>query len=605
MELIMLRNIKLILALILFSIIAIDVNSQELDQSFLDSLPDDVAKKLEKDLQDQEDVEVLFRGNTSIEANKAILKKIQNQVDSLKLAIEGKSGNINLPRFGEDFFSSIQSSFSPINLPNISDDYVLDYGDQLTVLATGSINSESVSMVQRDGSILVNKLTKVYVRGLRLDKAAEAIQATMDNTAIGIKTSTTLSGLRDIQVFLLGEVSSPGLYTLSGASNILHALNVAGGISKNGSFRKIEHKRDNEVISTLDLYDVMAFGQKPFDSQLRSGDIIFVKPKSFEVPVSGGVSRQALYELLPRETIYDAIKFAGDISPYFIGEDILLSRFVDGQIIEQKISIRDSAKTNLKPRDSITLPFYSSYQEPVKTVQILGMVANPGTFNISDGERLSSIIKRAGGYKRSAYPYGSSLFRESAKDLESNFNERIYRDTLNFIVSNPQEVGATSGSLSLLLEELKNYRPKGRVVAEFELSRIENNVSLDAVVEDGDIIRVPPLLNQVYLFGEFNQPGSTQYNSELNLHQYIKNAGGLKDTSTKHLVIIDPDGKTHLYKLSFFRPFQENIQIYPGSVVYASRDIGRIEGLKFAATFAPILSSLAISLASLNSINNN
>lgn len=601
----MLKNTKFFLILILFSITTIYVNSQELDQSFLDSLPDDVAKKLEKDLQDQEDVEVLFRGNTSIEANKAILMKIQNQVDSLKLAIEGNSGNIKLPRFGEDFFSSIQSSYSPINLPNIADDYVLDYGDQLTVLATGSINSESISMVQRDGSVLVNKLTKVFVRGLSLNKAAEAIQAAMNNTAIGVKTSTTLSGLRDIQVFLLGEVASPGLYTLSGSSNILHALNVSGGISKNGSYRKIEHKRNNEVISSLDLYDVMAYGQQPFNAQLRSGDIIFVKPKSFEVPVSGGVSRQALYEMLPKETIFDAIKFAGDISPYYIGEKLILKRFEDGQIIEQNINIRDSAKIKLKPRDSIILPFYSSLQEPVKTVQIIGMVANPGTFNISDGERLSSLIKRAGGYKRSAYPYGSSLFRESAKDLESNFNERIYRDTLNFIVSNPQEVGATSGSLSLLLEELKNYRPQGRVIAEFELSQIEDNISLDAVLEDGDIIKVPPLLNQVYLFGEFNQPGSTQFQSELTLHQYIKNAGGLKDTSTKHLIIIDPDGKTHLHKLSFFQPFQENIQIYPGSVIYASRDIGKIEGLKFAATFAPILSSLAISLASLNSINNN
>lgn len=601
----MLKNTKFFLILILFSITTIYVNSQELDQSFLDSLPDDVAKKLEKDLQDQEDVEVLFRGNTSIEANKAILMKIQNQVDSLKLAIEGNSGNIKLPRFGEDFFSSIQSSYSPINLPNIADDYVLDYGDQLTVLATGSINSESISMVQRDGSVLVNKLTKVYVRGLGLNKAAEAIQAAMNNTAIGVKTSTTLSGLRDIQVFLLGEVASPGLYTLSGSSNILHALNVSGGISKDGSYRKIEHKRNNEVISSLDLYDVMAYGQQPFNAQLRSGDIIFVKPKSFEVPVSGGVSRQALYEMLPKETIFDAIKFAGDISPYYIGEKLILKRFEDGQIIEQNINIRDSAKIKLKPRDSIILPFYSSLQEPVKTVQIIGMVANPGTFNISDGERLSSLIKRAGGYKRSAYPYGSSLFRESAKDLESNFNERIYRDTLNFIVSNPQEVGATSGSLSLLLEELKNYRPQGRVITEFELSQIEDNISLDAVLEDGDIIKVPPLLNQVYLFGEFNQPGSTQFQSELTLHQYIKNAGGLKDTSTKHLIIIDPDGKTYLHKLSFFQPFQENIQIYPGSVLYASRDIGRIEGLKFAATFAPILSSLAISLASLNSINNN
>ncbi|RPF74841.1 MAG: hypothetical protein CBE49_000655 [Rickettsiales bacterium TMED289] len=598
------QDIKLISSIVLFFIISLNLSAQDIDPSFLDSLPDDVAKKLEQDLQDQEDVEVLFRGNTSIEGNKAILKKIQNQVDSLKVAIEGSSGDSALPRFGENFFSSIQSSFSPINLPNISDDYVLDYGDELTILLTGSVNEDSVSMVQRDGSILVGNLTKVFVRGLQLDKAAEAIQASMETTAIGVKTSTTLSGLRDIQVFLLGEVSSPGLYTLSGASNVLHALNVAGGISNNGSYRKIEHKRNNQVIVTLDLYQVMAFGRQPFSSQLRSGDIIFVNPKGFEVPVSGGVSRNALYEMLANETANDAIKFAGDISPYYLGNHFILKRFNEGKINELQINLSQSIETVLKPRDSITLPFYTPDQESIKTVQISGMVANPGTFNISDGERLSSIVKRAGGYKPLAYPYGSALFRENAKTLESNFNDRIYRDTLNFIVSNPQEVGGTSGSLSLLLEELKNYRPKGRVVTEFELSRISNNPVLDTVLSDGDIISVPPLLNQVYLFGEFNQPGSTQFHSNFTLDQYIQNAGGMKDTSTKNLIIIDPNGKTHFYKKTFFKPFSSEPAIYPGSIIYVSRDIGRIEGVKFAATFAPILSSLAISLASLNSIND-
>ena len=63
-------------SVIVITLFSLNIQAQELDETFLDSLPDDVAKKLKVDLQDQEDVEVLFRGNTSIEANKAILKKI-------------------------------------------------------------------------------------------------------------------------------------------------------------------------------------------------------------------------------------------------------------------------------------------------------------------------------------------------------------------------------------------------------------------------------------------------------------------------------------------------------------------------------------------------
>jgi protein involved in polysaccharide export with SLBB domain len=593
-------------SVIVIALFSLNVSAQELDEAFLDSLPDGVAKKLKIDLQDQEDVEVLFRGNTSIEANKAILKKIQNQVDTLKTAIEGSSSGAELPRFGESFFSSIQSSFSPINLPNISDKYILDYGDQLTILLTGVGNNKAdTSMVQRDGSITIGGLTKVYVRGLEFREAAKAIQSSLDSTMIGVNATTTLSGLRDVQVFLLGEVSSPGLYTLSGSSNILHALNVAGGVSLNGSYRKIEHKRDNKMLSTLDLYDVMVFGSQAFDYSLRSGDIIFVQPKSFEVAISGGVSRQAIFEVLPGETVYDAIKFAGDIAPSFMGDSFVLNRFEDGMMKDVEIYLGEAAKTNLQRRDSLSLPFFQAKKQKTKMIEIMGMVNNPGIYNIKDGDNLSSLLERAGGYKDSAYPYGSSLLREAAKDLESNYNDRIYRDTLNFIVSNPQEVGSGSGSLSLLLEELKNYKPQGRVITEFSLHKIKNDSSKDTMLLDGDVIMVPPMLKQVYLFGEFNQPGTSRYKPSKRLQDYINAAGGLKDTSTNNLIIIDPDGTTHFYKRSFFKPFQKEVDLYPGSVIYVSRDVGKIEGVKFAATFAPILSSLAISLASLNSITND
>ena len=115
-------------------------------------------------------------------------------------------------------------------------------------------------------------------------------------------------------------------------------------------------------------------------------------------------------------------------------------------------------------------------------------------------------------------------------------------------MSNPQEVGSGSGSLSLLLEELKNYKPQGRVITEFSLHKIKNDSSKDTMLLDGDVIMVPPMLKQVYLFGEFNQPGASRFKPGKRLQDYIDAAGGLKDTSTNNLIIIDPDGTTHFYK---------------------------------------------------------
>ena len=79
-------------------------------------------------------------------------------------------------------------------------------------------------------------------------------------------------------------------------------------------------------------------------------------------------------------------------------------------------------------------------------------------------------------------------------------------------------------------------------------------------------------------------------------------AGGLKDSADNEIIVIDPDGRTQVYTKAFLR--SSSIDIYPGSIIYAQRDISKIKGVQYAATISPILSSLAISLASLNSISD-
>ena len=120
---------------------------------------------------------------------------------------------------------------------------------------------------------------------------------------------------------------------------------------------------------------------------------------------------------------------------------------------------------------------------------------------------------------------------------------------------------------------------------------------------DQDHIIVPALQKVVYMFGEFNLPTTIQYDNQSDIYKYIDAAGGLSSAAEKIIVVIDPDGVANTYKLGFAQKFMTNISIYPGSIVYAPRDIGQLDGIQYASTIAPVLSSLALTLASLNSIN--
>jgi protein involved in polysaccharide export with SLBB domain len=106
------------------------------------------------------------------------------------------------------------------------------------------------------------------------------------------------------------------------------------------------------------------------------------------------------------------------------------------------------------------------------------------------------------------------------------------------------------------------------------------------------------------MFGDFKNPANITYNSELGVEDYLGFAGGLKKSAYNELVVIDPDGTSHVYKPGIL-PFKKDIDLYPGSIIYAPRDIGKLSGITYAAAVSPILSSLALSLASLNSISNN
>lgn len=602
------KKIFIILPLFIFSAAIFSqspLDQSFLNQEFLEGLPPAIREQIEgqNQLNEEEDLEKLFRSETTIEKNKILLQKMQEQLTNLKqsMSLDLDDDDQTLARFGDSFFRTLQSSFMPINIGNLGSSYIVDVGDSFNFFMTGKVELTETLLVQRDGSLIIPTYGKVYVAGLSLMKAEETVQSFVDSISIGVDAFLSLKSIRDVQVLITGGIENPGIYTLSGGSNILGALNISGGISKSGSFRNIELRRGGQLIKEYDLYDIFVYGNFDEKITLRSGDTLFIHPSSPQIPISGAVSYEAIFEIQQDETLKDLVEFAGGFSEGFADYNFLqLQRITNSLNSIEDINIDSLDKFTLQSRDSVFVPKFQSEDTKIKIVNLSGMVNRPGEYFINEGDTLKELISRAGGLKSNAYIYGAALFRQTAQEQEKIFAQLNYSDSVNFIISSSGKTNLNKSVIDLLSEELRSRNLPGRVILDFN-EAISGNMT-NFTLEDGDNIVIPSMQRVVYLFGDFRNPSNLSYDPSLDISDYINLASGVKNSAFDELIVIDPDGRSHVYTKSLFSG--SKIDIYPGSIIYAPRDIGKLTGVQYAASISPILSSLAISLASLNSISN-
>ena len=582
--------------------------SSSLDEDFLESLPPSVKDELElqNEIKEESDLEQLFQSDTSQKTNKYILEKLKSQLEELENRLDNTNQNENnLTRFGSEIFSSLQSTFTPINVPVVPSEYFLGFGDKLSVSFYGQLSENYELFINRDGTLTVPEFGKISLNNKTLDEARNEIRKLINESAIGVNVELDLIEMREIQVAVLGRAKNPGIYTVSANSNILSILNIAGGISDSGSFRSIALMRDGKLISKYDLYDIFVFGKLPLNMRVRSGDVILVDPVKKLIPVTGGVNLPAIYEIKDGESLQDLLKFAGDLSDSFKGFNYVeVKRYSVDKYQITKVQKDNFNNYIINSRDSVLVPYYQSDPIFLEEVTISGMVNKPGKYFIQDGETLTDLINKAGGYKEGAYEFGISLFRESALNTEREFAELNYAEAVNYIVSSLGRPGVNIGpqALDFVVEELRSRRSKGRLVMDYDFLAAQQNQALDIELIHGDQIYVPKLERVVYLVGEFHNPANHTFNPSSSIKDYVHASGGMKEDAYENLIVIDPDGSSSLYKTKFFA--NNDNTIYPGSVIYAPRDIGQLDGISYASAVAPILSSLALSLASLNSISD-
>lgn len=567
-----------------------------LDSDYLDSLPESVRKDLEQEIarneKDQND-------NLKKRPSSELLKyELVSEWEEFKRKKDEKLNKSE--RYGLNLFRTMQSSFMPINEPNFGNNYILDYGDVIGINLYGNISSKYEIEIERDGTIMLPDIGSLMISGLNYQEGVEKITQAIENSYTGVKAVINLKEIRDIKILITGNVEFPGIYTLSGNSNVLQALNIAGGVSESGTLREIEIKRDGKIVSVIDLYDSLIFGDISGLKQLHSGDSIYVKQAKKLIRAASGFINEAIFEIKDDENLIDFFKYSGGVDRSITNLNFTIIG-IEGNV-ENSFSVESNnlADYKLKHLDAI---YFKKLN--LGTIKISGQVQRPGTYSIKPGDDIFDIITRAGGYSNIAYPFGSVLKREEVVNLEKEYINKSYQNIISFIAQNPDKLQANTG-IGMILEQFKNMQPTGRVITEFDFEVLNDEPSKRILLEDGDEIYIPTMNNSVYVYGDVGNPQALNFSDLLPIKDYIQKAGGMKRTADKsHIMIINPNGEASLVNLSTLpNLIRQDVDIYPGSLIYVPQKLGTVQGVEFYSVIAPIFSSLALSLASLNAIND-
>lgn len=328
-----------------------------------------------------------------------------------------------LELFGHDIFDDVDLSniSNPYDLP--PDGYILGPGDNIIVNVWGRTDLEYNLTIDREGRIFIPKVGELTVSGCTLTQLTQRLKKSLNEVYSDSKLSISYGKLRQITVYIFGEVNRPGGYTVSSLSNLLHALYTAGGITENGSLRNIKLIRNTKMAGNYDLYDLLLKGDNSQNLKLLSGDVVYIPVVGPLASISGEVKRPAIYELSGDELLVEAIELAGGIKPEAYLESISLDRIGlnDSRILKDlNLADKDNLETNnIKLQDGDKITVYSIYDFHENRVFLSGHVKHPGSFGIDDTMRISNLITNGEQLKENTYLDRADLFRTGSDGSHS------------------------------------------------------------------------------------------------------------------------------------------------------------------------------------------
>lgn len=331
----------------------------------------------------------------------------------------------SLEQFGYDIFNRAPSTFAPVEGIPVPANYRIGPGDNLVVQLFGKRNVEYNLVVTRDGKVLIPEFGPVAVGGLTFDDAEKLITSGFEQRVIGARAVVTMGKLRTIQIRVSGDVNQPGIYTVGGLSTLIDALLTTGGVNGAGTLRNIQLIRNGEIITHLDLYELLLEGRTGSDPFLRHNDTIFVPAIGDIVYVGGDVQRPAIYELRGETRLGDVIAMAGGMLPTASLENSLIER-VQGKAGRTIIDFRDGSdelsegqilQTPIRAGDALrVLPVEDELD---RIVLLEGHLERPGAYEFEPGMRLSTLLRSSDAFLLAVDTRFAIIERENSSTLRS------------------------------------------------------------------------------------------------------------------------------------------------------------------------------------------
>jgi polysaccharide export outer membrane protein len=305
-------------------------------------------------------------------------------------------------RFGMQVFENGTRDLQmlPTDLP-VGTDYVLGSGDALTVDLWGGVTRRFYRVVDREGRISLPEVGPVLVAGKSLSEVQESVQKALRTQFHDISADVSLSRLRTIRIYVVGDVLRPGAYDVGSLSTPLNALFAAGGPTSRGSLRILKHYRGNQLVQDVDVYDLLLHGVKGDIQRLENGDTVQVPTLGPEITIEGMVRRPAIYERNDEKSLAEVLALSGGLLPTATLRHIEVQRLVAHEkktMLSLDIPPDDSTDAatkqleafQIQDGDSIRIFPIAPYNQDA--VYLEGHVIRPGKYSFREGMRVTDLI---------------------------------------------------------------------------------------------------------------------------------------------------------------------------------------------------------------------
>jgi len=434
-------------------------------------------------------------------------------------------------------------------------DYVVGPGDGLAIDLWGGVSQRLMRTVDRGGQITLPEAGPVLVNGKTLSAVQEDVQKILRNQYRDVSVGVSLSRLRTIRIYEVGDVSSPGAYDISSLSTPLNALFVAGGPSARGSMRILKHYRGSQLVQTVDVYDLLLRGVKANIERLENGDTVQVPPIGPQVTIEGMVRRPAIYELRDEQNLASVLELAGGLLPAAGLNHIQIQRLVAhekqtmlsldiSENAEQAEITKKLESFQIQDGDRIRIFPIAPYNQDA--IYLEGHVARPGRYSYREGMRVTDLI---GSYK--------DVLPEPAKQYAE------------IITLNPPD-----------------FRPS---VESFSLASALADPGKSPVLHPMDTVRIFSRFDfedapAVAVMGDVRTPGTYPTAGQVHLADAIHLAGGLTpdaQTSDAQVFRYLPDGKFKIFSVNLREALAgsevENIVLEPRDRLLIHRNPDAVE----------------------------